>query len=675
MRRALLEANRVDRFLLVAPLGRGGMGVVHRAWDTVLRRDVAVKLLAPEERGAPGARALERFRREGEALARVRHPNVVCLHEAGRLGAAAYLVMDLVEGPSLADVLQREGPLAPARAAAVVRDVASGLGCVHAQGLVHRDVKPANVLLAGERAVLADFGLALDATGELERLTQTGAVVGTPIYLSPEQVGRREPGPPSDVFAAGNLLYECLTSAPPFGGNTLLEILSRITLAAPTPPSAVRKDVPPALERIVMRCLRADPAERYPNGDALAAALDAFLRGDPDDEPRRLRSRLIGALGFVALVSAGALALGSPSEEREQTRAPAAVEASPSQASTPRRAAPRPRKTALPARQELRLPAGATGAIVLPRWDDEGLVALDDAAELVRWRYRADGSLADGVLLARAPAPAPPSPEAPSNPPCWIGGARGPFVDERGVWWAEPQPSAVGLPRPVLPVHPCVATCAPGDRLLVLGLAEGALLVDLVTRERIGLLPSSDVVQTLFVDPERDALLVGCGAEGKGRTLVEGGGAGRLERWSLRDLQRVPTAPVEALDVPWVPKAVALDPRRDRLLVGTSVGQVRAFARDALVARGELVDAAAGGAGGMLRRAALGNVRALVVIGDALLVGASDASELSWWDLRRDVCLQHLPLEGRIVGAALAPDASRVAIGTDQGRVVVVRVP
>ncbi|MCI0342456.1 MAG: SUMF1/EgtB/PvdO family nonheme iron enzyme [Planctomycetales bacterium] len=259
-------------------LGRGGMATVYRAHDLQLRRDVALKVLAP---GAPpDFRA--RFLREGRMGARLRHPNIVPVQAGGEAGGFAYLAEELVEGGTLDSHLD-EGPLPPDRAAAILEKVARALAHAHSQGVIHRDVKPGNILLDGDgEPRLTDFGLARDLRTVGAPLSASGEIFGTPDYMSPEQAS----GSPvvdgrTDVWACGVVLYEALTGERPFGGGTAMAVLARVLGAEPPRIRARTPGVPPDLETIALKCLEKDPSRRYPTAVALAEDLARFLKGEP----------------------------------------------------------------------------------------------------------------------------------------------------------------------------------------------------------------------------------------------------------------------------------------------------------------------------------------------------------------------------------------------------------
>ena len=296
----------VPGYDVLGELGRGGMGVVYRAWQPRLKRLVALKMV----RGTvPGEDERARFRSEYEILARLRHPNIVQIHEAGEADGVPYFSLELVEGGGL-DRLLRDRPLSPREAAGLLRTLAEAVQYAHEQGVVHRDLKPANVLLAsggrlearggreppepagsgGSRPPLAslipkitDFGLAKLLRPDGDGQTLSGAVLGTPCYLSPEQAAGkgREVGPAADVYALGAILYECLTGRPPFQGATLLETLEQVRGREPLPPARLQPGVPRDLQTICLKCLQKEPHRRYASARALADDLGCWLDGRP----------------------------------------------------------------------------------------------------------------------------------------------------------------------------------------------------------------------------------------------------------------------------------------------------------------------------------------------------------------------------------------------------------
>lgn len=263
------------RYELHHRLGRGGAGTVWRGHDRALDRPVAVKLLHEDLAG--DAAAGTRFRTEATAAAKLTHPNAVLVYDLGRDLDETYLVMELVEGVNLGDVLD-DGPLAPGLAAAVAAQVAGALGTAHRAGIVHRDVKPGNVLVTTEgTAKLADFGIARALGAVTSRLTRTGTVLGTARYLAPEQLRDDPIDARADVYALGLVLHESLTGRPPFGEGSAVEVAARRLTTSLPPVGELARGVPPDLEELIEWATRVDPRERPADGTELAAALRPFV--------------------------------------------------------------------------------------------------------------------------------------------------------------------------------------------------------------------------------------------------------------------------------------------------------------------------------------------------------------------------------------------------------------
>jgi serine/threonine protein kinase len=282
-------------------LGRGGMGIVLLANDPGLRRLVAVKVLAPVLAADEFAHA--RFLREARAAAAVRHEHVIGIHGVAEANGLPYLVMEYFPGESLQDRLDREGPLAVADIVRIGRDVAEGLAAAHARGLVHRDVKPANILLGeGNSLKITDFGLAIGAHDD--RTTSAGTVAGTPQFMSPEQATGAALGPQSDLFSLGSLLYTLCTGDPPFRSDTALATLRQVAEVTPPPVRTVNPSIPEWLAAIIARLHVKDPSQRIQSAATLAELL---ARCERPPEPRRsLRRRrfTIAAAVFLVIVSA-----------------------------------------------------------------------------------------------------------------------------------------------------------------------------------------------------------------------------------------------------------------------------------------------------------------------------------------------------------------------------------
>ncbi|MFI1768345.1 serine/threonine-protein kinase [Streptomyces sp. NPDC020800] len=270
-----------DRYHLDEPLGRGAMGEVWRATDRTLDRPVAVKLLRTDE-----AADTERFRLEAQTAGRLHHPHVVGVYDFGSHGGRLYLVMELIEGWTLAQERSLRGTLPPHEAAAVGAQMAAGLSAAHAQGVVHRDIKPANVMLTTDRtAKITDFGIARFADDAAGALTATGKVVGTADYLAPERALGRPAQPASDVYSLGCVLYELLTGRPPFLGATPLAVVQQQVDAAPVPPSRLRAGIPDSLADYVVDMLAKDPARRPTAEQAAAWLAGTRHEHPPQDAP------------------------------------------------------------------------------------------------------------------------------------------------------------------------------------------------------------------------------------------------------------------------------------------------------------------------------------------------------------------------------------------------------
>jgi len=270
-----------DRYALHARIAKGGMADVLLARDELLKRPVAVKMLFPEFAADPSF--VERFRREAQSAAGLNHPGIVGVYDWGEQAGTYYIVMEYVEGKSLAEVLRAEGPLNPERAGRIGRDVALALGAAHAREVVHRDVKPGNVLLDQAGAVkVTDFGIARAVTGGPDDdLTRTGAVMGTATYLSPEQAQGFRVDQRSDLYSLGVVLFEMLTGRPPFSGESPVAIAYKHVQNRPPLPRSARPDVPPGIEAVVLKLLAKKPEQRYADAGAVAADIDLFLAGRP----------------------------------------------------------------------------------------------------------------------------------------------------------------------------------------------------------------------------------------------------------------------------------------------------------------------------------------------------------------------------------------------------------
>ncbi len=280
LRREASAARRLGQYQLKERLGAGGMGEVYLAEHVLLRRPCAVKLIHPERAG--DTRNLQYFEREVRTTATLSHPNTVQIFDYGHAeDGTFYYAMEYLPGLTLEQLVERHGPLPPARAVHFLRQLCGSLQEAHAVGLIHRDVKPGNVMVCerGGRhdvAKLLDFGLVRPTRNNSEdaRLTQEGTLQGTPSYMSPEQAGGREDlDARSDIYSVGALAYHLLTGQPPFAGRPVVQTLAAHLYEPPVPPTQLRPDVPHDLEAVVLRCLAKDPAARYPDAESLEAAL------------------------------------------------------------------------------------------------------------------------------------------------------------------------------------------------------------------------------------------------------------------------------------------------------------------------------------------------------------------------------------------------------------------
>ena len=263
-----------DRYEIQEPLGRGGMGTVHRGWDRVLARPVAVKVL-PFALSADEA-AASRLRREARAAARLNHPGIVSVFDAGVADGAPYLVMEHVEGHTLAEELSR-GPITSDHAASIAASIAAALSVAHAAGVVHRDVKPSNVLLTPSGEVkVTDFGIARAVDDDT--LTRPSGIVGSAPYLSPEQLRGEVGDARSDIYALGVVLFQMLTGRLPFEADTAMAMAFKHLEEQPRPPAELEPGIPEALDAVVLRALAKDPADRFDSADELVAALLPFMR-------------------------------------------------------------------------------------------------------------------------------------------------------------------------------------------------------------------------------------------------------------------------------------------------------------------------------------------------------------------------------------------------------------
>ncbi len=284
------ELGRLGPYRVLSVLGAGGMGVVFQAEDPQLRRRVALKVMKPVLAASESAR--KRFLREAQVTAALVHDHIVTIHQVGEDRGLPYLAMQYLQGEALADRLAREGPLPPAEAVRIGREVAAGLDAAHRGGLLHRDVKPSNIWLettdgrdgrpAAPRSRLVDFGLARSAGADAS-LTQPGVIVGTPMYMSPEQAGGGKVDARSDLFSLGCVLYHMCTGRPPFTGSDTIATLLLVAATEPPAPRTLNPAVPPALSDLILRLLAKDPESRPAGAGAVVEAFEAMAAGrDPN---------------------------------------------------------------------------------------------------------------------------------------------------------------------------------------------------------------------------------------------------------------------------------------------------------------------------------------------------------------------------------------------------------
>ncbi|MGD0093348.1 MAG: serine/threonine-protein kinase [Planctomycetota bacterium] len=419
-----LPRRSLGQYTVLEKIGEGGMGLVFKAFDTALERTVALKVLVSSPVDDP--KHAERFVREARSLARLSHPNLLPVYNVGREGECYYFTMELLAGETLSSVLRRRGRLPAAELLPYLGQILSALHYIHLQGITHRDVKSANIMLCPHRAVLMDFGLAKDET--YSGLTTIGAVLGTPGYMSPEVAQGTAAGPPTDLYSIGVVMYEALTGRLPFIGASALSII-RQHIDLPPPP--IEGEVPAIdsqLAVIVHKCLAKRPAERYPHCPALAAELvklqttpelATLAVEQPDFSVRPSQKRTAGSLALPAGTTAAATLAGSgavlrptsgsnetaPTVVAQSVGPPSPLQAGSRQAGTP------------PAGQTVSLPSAKSKAGLRPalqRWQT--------------WAWMAAGFF--GVLLLAFLVG---RPKPPPGQPAWLHKADGSTEEIRWV--------------------------------------------------------------------------------------------------------------------------------------------------------------------------------------------------------------------------------------------------
>ncbi|MER7251216.1 protein kinase [Kribbella sp. NPDC000426] len=337
------------RYRIGAVIGRGGMGEVYRARDLVLGREVAVKVMLPV---AGTLAASERFLREARAIARLSDPHVVAAYDFGEYEDCFYLAMELVDGHTVGEELRCSGPLEPERAESLVRQAAIGLAAAHRDGVVHRDIKPDNLLLTCDGSVkVADFGIVRFLDEVATTLTAAGQLVGTSHFMSPERAQGRPAEPPSDIYALGCVFYQLVTGHPPFMGENPASVMFQHVQGEPAPPSEVRRDLPPEVDALILWMLAKDPARRPTAAELAQGAMPPTTTVEPapvrhPPAPVRRKPAIVGAVAATLLAVCAAvgtiLATRSPVAPATDNLAPSkntptAVPPSPSAPRTPDR--------------------------------------------------------------------------------------------------------------------------------------------------------------------------------------------------------------------------------------------------------------------------------------------------------------------------------------------------
>src|ERR671931_180639 len=285
------------RYRIVRKLGTGGMADVYLAEDQELGRRVAIKIL--NDRHAADDQFVERFRREAKNAAGLSHPNIVSVYDRGTAEGTYYIAMEYLDGRSLKELIIGRGPAPVRTAVEYARQVLAAVGFAHRHGIVHRDIKPHNVLVSPEgRLKVTDFGIARSGASQM---TEVGSIIGTAQYLSPEQARGTPVDQTSDLYSVGAVLYEMLTGQVPFTGDTPLEIAMKHLSAVPTPPSELRPEVPHDLDLVVLRALAKDPSDRYRTAEEMDADLGRVLDGLPvGEETANAATAVLAGAGAMA---------------------------------------------------------------------------------------------------------------------------------------------------------------------------------------------------------------------------------------------------------------------------------------------------------------------------------------------------------------------------------------
>jgi len=294
---SLIDTVFDGRYKIIRKLGTGGMADVYLAEDSELGRRVAIKIL--NDRHAADDQFVERFRREAKNAAGLSHPNIVSIYDRGEAEGTYYIAMEYLDGRSLKELIVSRGSAPVRTAIEYTRQILAALGAAHRQGIVHRDIKPHNVLVGGEGGVkVTDFGIARSGASQM---TEVGSIIGTAQYLSPEQARGSQVDQTSDVYSVGVVLYELLTGQVPFTGDTPLEIAMKHLSEIPKPPSELRPDVPHDLDMVVLRALAKEPSERYQSAEEMDADLERILQGLPvGEETASAATAVLSGSGLIA---------------------------------------------------------------------------------------------------------------------------------------------------------------------------------------------------------------------------------------------------------------------------------------------------------------------------------------------------------------------------------------
>ena len=322
-------SNTFGKYILEKKLGQGGMGAVYLASDPTLQRQVALKIMTVE-----GQELTERFNREAQAMAKLKHPNIIQVYEVGTIGKHHYFTMEYIKGASLDNrIKDTKNKLSPRQVAEIIRDTASALDYAHKQSIIHRDIKPANILIdSNKHPYLMDFGLAKELTGLDRSLTMSGSIMGTPDYMSPEQAmgDKRRIDSRSDIFSLGATLYHSISGQPPFKGKELYQVLDQVVNKDPIPPSRLMRSLPKDLETICLKCMDKEKERRYQTSRELADDISRYLAGEsisakPISVVTRVLKRskknkiaIISILGTVVILAAVVISLITSSASKNR---------------------------------------------------------------------------------------------------------------------------------------------------------------------------------------------------------------------------------------------------------------------------------------------------------------------------------------------------------------------